>query len=104
MALSIYKTTKSFPKEEVYGITNQMRRSALSIPTNIAERYGRDSDLEFKRFLTFSTGSAKELEYLLLFSSELDYLDEVSYKKLDVELKEIQRMINTLIKKISASS
>ena len=104
MALSIYKTTKSFPKEEVYGITNQMRRSALSIPTNIAERYGRDSDLEFKRFLTFSTGSAKELKYLLLFSSELDYLDEVSFKKLDVELKEIQRMINTLIKKISASS
>ena len=104
MALSIYKTTKSFPKEEVYGITNQMRRSALSIPTNIAERYGRDSDLEFKRFLTFSTGSVKELEYLLLFSSELDYLDEVSFKKLDVELKEIQRMINTLIKKISASS
>ena len=104
MALSIYKTTKSFPKEEVYGITNQMRRSALSIPTNIAERYGRDSDLEFERFLIFIMSSAKELEYLLLFSSELDYLDEVSFKKLDVELKEIQRMINTLIKKISASS
>jgi four helix bundle protein len=104
LALSIYKTTKSFPKEEVYGITNQMRRSALSIPTNIAEGYGRDSDLEFERFLTFIMSSAKELEYLLLFSSELDYLDEVSFKKLDVELKEIQRMINTLIKKISASS
>lgn len=73
---SIYLFTKNLPREELYGITSQIRRAAVSIPTNIAEGCGRVSDSDFKRFLQYSMGSACELEYLLLVSLDLSFLDK----------------------------
>jgi four helix bundle protein len=79
-----------------------MRRSAASIPTNIAEGSGRDSDPELKRFLVIAMGSASELEYQLLLSKELEYLDAQTYDILNSELIEIRRMLNSFIQKIKS--
>lgn len=68
LALEVYKVTNSFPKEETYGLTSQLRRAALSIPTNTAEGCGRESRKEFKRYLVIASGSAAEVEYLLFFA------------------------------------
>ena len=70
----VYRLTKSFPDSEKYGLTNQMRRCAVSIPSNIAEGAGRNSKKEFKQFLYISLGSISELETQLIISSKLNYL------------------------------
>ena len=75
LTLQVYEVTHLFPKEEVYGLTSQLRRSATSVPTNISEGCGRDSDIEFNRFLTIALGSASETEYLIILSKDLEYLD-----------------------------
>ncbi len=75
LTLEIYSITNSFPKEEIYGLTSQMRRSTASIPTNISEGCGRDSDLEFNRFLTITLGSASETEYLIILAKDLGYIE-----------------------------
>ena len=72
--LEIYRITKSFPKEELYGLTSQIRRSAASTPTNISEGCGRSSDKEFNQFLNFALGSANETEYSLILSRDLGYI------------------------------
>ena len=74
ITLDIYQLTKAFPKEELYGITSQMRRAAYSIPSNIVEGCGRESDAEFKRFLIISQGSASELEYFTILTRDLGYI------------------------------
>jgi len=74
LTLKVYDITKAFPKEETYGLTSQIRRSSSSIPTNISEGCGRDSDAEFNRFLTIALGSANETEYLIMLSKDLNYL------------------------------
>ena len=96
-ALCIYKKTKSFPKDELFGITSQLRRAATSIPINIAEGCGRRSDSEFAHFLNIAAGSASEVEEELLLSHDLDYIDKTSYQKLDTEVNDIKAMINKLI-------
>ena len=68
--LEIYLITNTFPKDEIYGLTSQIRRSSSSIPTNISEGCGRDSDLEFNRFLTIALGSASETEYLIILAKD----------------------------------
>lgn len=75
LALLIYKATESFPKSELYGITSQLRRAALSIPTNIVEGYSRKSKKELKQFINISLGSLAETEYLYNFSNKLGYHD-----------------------------
>ncbi|MER0439207.1 four helix bundle protein [Emticicia sp. W12TSBA100-4] len=100
LVLDIYLITKSFPKEEVYGLTSQIRRSCASIPTNIAEGCGRNSDAELKRFLTIVMGSASELEYQLILSNDLGYIQTDNYEKLNNELIEIRKMLNTFIHKL----
>ena len=97
---SIYQLTKEFPKDELYGLTSQMRRSAFSIPTNIAEGCGHDSQAEFTRYLYIAMGSSSELEYQLILSHELQYLDDNSYSSLSSALVEVRRMLNALIHKV----
>src|SRR5688500_15697431 len=98
LTLKIYHYSQTFPKEEVYGLISQMRRSSASIPTNIAEGCGRNSNAEMKRFLIIATGSASELEYLLILSKDLQYLSETSCKELQTELIEVRKMIYAFIK------
>jgi four helix bundle protein len=79
LALKIYQTTKAFPKEEIYGIISQLRRAALSIPTNIVEGYSRKGDKELSHFINISLGSLAEVKYLLYFSNRLGYLKQEEY-------------------------
>ncbi len=100
LTLKIYSITKEFPKNELFGLTSQMRRSSASIPTNIAEGCGRSSNPEMKRFLIIATGSSSELEYQLILSKDLKYLSETSYNELLSELIEIRKMIYAFIKNL----
>ena len=77
LALAIYKSTKEFPKEEVYGLTSQIRHASMSIPTNIAEGCGRNTDKEFARFLQIAMGSASEAEYQLILARDLNFLPTI---------------------------
>lgn len=100
LALAIYKATKEFPKEELYGLTSQIRRSSMSIPTNIAEGCGRNTDADFARFLQMAMGSASETEYQLLLSHDLGFLDKEQYDKLNIDVTEVKRMLASLLKTI----
>lgn len=82
LSLCVYKLTTSYPKDELYGITSQIRRAAVSVILNIAEGYGRKSKEEFKRFLKVSLGSANEVETLLLLSNDLGYIEKEKCLKL----------------------
>ena len=97
---SLYKSTRSFPVEELYGITSQMRRSAVSIPSNIAEGFGRKSTNEFKRFLQISMGSLFELQTQLEISRNLNYLTEEQFDTLFKDLREIEIMLTSFINSI----
>ncbi len=93
----VYFLTKSFPKEEVYGLTSQIRRCVVSIPSNIAEGKGRNSDKEFTRFLQISLGSLYELQTQLELALKLGFTEDIS-NALDISI-EIEKMLNTLITK-----
>ena len=95
LALAVYKATKEFPKEELYGLTSQIRRSSMSIPTNIAEGCGRFTDADFARFLQMAMGSASETEYRLILPTN-------SYEKLHADVEEVKRMLASLLKTIRA--
>jgi len=99
--LKIYDLTKSFPVQELYGITSQIRRASSSIPTNISEGCGRDSDNEFNRFLTIALGSASEVEYLTILSKDLNYIDNKSFFELDKDINTIKRKIYSLKQKLT---
>ena len=93
LVVDVYNKTRSFPKEETYGITSQIRKSAVSIPSNISEGAGRDSDPQFKHFLEISMGSCNELQTQIELSRRLNYLpDEIANKILD-EAYQISNMI-----------
>ena len=102
LTLKIYKVTADFPREERYGLISQIRRAAVSISTNIEEGSGRRSDTDFRRFLTISMGSAKEVEYLTFLSYELQYFKEISFQKIDNDIKEIEKMLYKFIETLSA--
>ena len=104
VVLDIYGITRNFPKEELYGLTSQIRRCAVSVPSNIAEGCCRGSECDFKRFLQIAICSASEIEYQLLLSKELDYLQEEEYLQIDKKVKEVKKMLVALIKKLSAFS
>ncbi len=103
LTLAIYKSTLTFPKEELYGLTSQLRRACASIPANIAEGCGRGSTAELARFFQIAAGSASELDYHLLLAHDLNYLDKVSYKDLAEATSEVKRMLTTYIQKINLS-
>jgi len=98
LALDIYKATASFPKDEIYGLTSQIRRSSTSIPTNIAEGCGRNGDAELARFMTISMGSASEVEYQLLLAHDLGYLNQETHAELHEKVTEVKRMLAGFIK------
>lgn len=99
--LKIYELTKSFPKDETYGLISQIRRASSSIPTNISEGCGRSSDKEFNRFLTIALGSASEVEYLILLSKDLKYIDDTLFNSLNEEINIIKKKIYTLKQKLN---
>lgn len=104
LTLQIYNATTKYPKEEIFGLTSQMKRSSSSIPTNIAEGCGRNSDKDFCRFLYFAFGSANELEYQLLLSIDLKFIGNEEGQKLLFQTEEIKKMLNGLITKLNANS
>ena len=93
VALAVDKASKEFPKEELYGLTSQIRRASMSIPTNIAEGCGRNTDAEFARFLQIAMGSASETEYQLLLSHDLGFLNKAQYDQLNTDVTEIKGML-----------
>jgi len=101
LTLRIYEATGSFPKQEMYGLTSQIRRSCTSIPTNVAEGCGRGGDPELARFLHIAMGSASELEYQLLLARDLNLLAVPDYDNLAHDLNEVQRMLASFIQKLS---
>jgi four helix bundle protein len=96
----IYILTKKFPKEELYGLTSQMRRSAISIPSNIAEGFRRYHNKEYKQFLYILLGSCAELETQIIIANELDYIKETNKIELIEKIKYICRMTVKLIQKL----
>ncbi len=100
LVLIVYKVTKKFPKEELYGLTSQMRRAGTSIPTNIAEGCAKYSQLDFARYLNISLGSDQELEYLSFLSFELGYIKETEYVDLDARIHEVKAMLISLNNKV----
>ncbi len=102
-AKEIYEKTKKFPREEIYGITSQIRRAALSIPLNITEGYAkRESQAEYKRFLTMAIGSSNEMQVLIDFTKDIGYINEEEHKELSEEYEEISRMLNGYIKALNS--
>ena len=97
LTLKIYTISSSFPKEELFGLSSQIRRSASSIPTNIAEGCGHNSNAEMKRYLTISTGSCSELEYQIILARDLGYIHQTSFKELSESVITIRRMLHTFI-------
>ena len=97
LTLQIYKITESFPKEELYGLTSQIRRAAASIPTNIAEGCGRSTDVELARFIDIALGSTSDH---LQLSHDLGYIAENDYDMLNSETVEIKRMLTTFAKTV----
>lgn len=104
ITLDIYKFTDSFPKSEQYSLTSQMRRASSSIPANIAEGCGRESDAEFRRFLLIANGSAAELEYFLILSKDLDLVKDDKFEDLVNKVDILKRSLNKLISKISKAN
>jgi four helix bundle protein len=102
LTLEIYKTTAQFPKEELYGLTSQLRRSCASIPANIAEGFGRGGNVELARFLQIGMGSAYEVEYHALLSKELGFITADAYERLEGQIVEVKRMLAALLLKVRA--
>ena len=100
MTLDVYKATIAFPREELYGLTTQMRRCSDSIAANLAEGCGKRGNNEFQRYLQIASGSASELDYHLLLSRDLQFLAPVKYDTLAKDLGELRRMLTSLILKV----
>lgn len=103
LVLDIYKLLLQFPKDEQFNLVSQIKRAVVSIPTNIAEGSGRETQKELIRFLYIASGSANELEYLLLLSCELQLIKDEDSQSILNEIDQIKRMLATLILKIKAS-
>jgi len=103
LTLAVYQRTRAFPKEELYGLTSQLRRATASVGANIAEGCGRRSDGEMRRFVQIARGSANEVEYDLLLAKDLDLLTEEEHKNFEAKVLEIQRMLATLVQSLKAA-
>lgn len=101
LALEIYKITKDFPKEELYGLVSQVRRSSYSIPMNLVEGGTRQGEKEFSRFINIALGSCEEMRYQLLLSKDLEYIKPEKYEELENEAEVIKKMLSVLYSKVS---
>jgi len=104
LTLAVYRITAAFPREELYGLTSQLRRCSASIPANLAEGCGRNGDAEFARFCSIAMGSASELEYHLLLAKDLKLIKPKDHADLILRATELKRMLTGLLQKLSAES
>ena len=104
LSLDVYSITKGFPKEELYGIISQMRRAAISIPSNIAEGRCRGSKKEFVQFLRIAHGSLAELSTQSIIAKSLGYMDQATLDAINDKIEEMSKMITSIIKKLKANS
>jgi four helix bundle protein len=104
LTLDVYQSSKSFPRDEIYGLTSQMGRASSSIGVNIAEGSCRSGALDFARFLQMATGSASELEYHLLLARDLNLLQKLEYERLSSRAVEMKRMLVSLMQQLRAVS
>ncbi|MGO9863444.1 MAG: four helix bundle protein [Terriglobales bacterium] len=102
LALNVYRCTRGFPKDEIYGLRSQMRRAAVSVPSNIAEGKGRYSQKEFVQFLYHARGSLLELETQLSIARDLEYIGLPVFESLESETEELGRILNGLINRFQA--
>ena len=102
LTLAVYSQSKVFPREEIYGLTSQMRRASASIGMNIAEGCCWKGSAEMARFLQIAMGSAGELEYQLLLARNLEYLRNPGYERLAAQVVEVKRMLSSLMQKVRA--
>jgi four helix bundle protein len=102
LTLAVYRFIASFPREELYGLTTQLRRSSSSIPANLAEGCGRNGDAELARFCSIAAGSASELEYHLLLAKDLELIQHSAYEELVQRTTEVKRMLTALVQKLNA--
>lgn len=103
LVLEVYRVTQNFPKAELYGLTNQIRRSAVSVPSNIAEGKGRSGDREFALFLTHARGSLLELETQLVIAGKLGYVDQQDSEFLAGRTENLSKSLNALLTTVKAS-
>lgn len=101
LCLDLYRITKKFPKEERYGLTSQIRRAAVSIPSNIAEGYGKKTTADYLKSLYIAYGSICELETQILLSGDLNYMNKENFKALKGNTEEVERMLKALIKSLA---
>jgi four helix bundle protein len=104
LTLKIYQMTKTFPREELFSLTNQIRRASASIPANIAEGCGRSGNKELAYFLQVAAGSAFELDYHLLLAHDLKYIATKEYKELDLEVQSLKKQMTVLLQKVRSTS
>ena len=102
LTLAVYRATAAFPREELYGLTSQLRRACSSIAANLAEGCGRNGDAEFARFCSMAMGSASELEYHLLLAKDLQLINLADYEELGQGTIELKRMLTALMQKLNA--
>ena len=103
LVTEVYRGTRGFPREEIYGLTSQMRRAAVSIPSNIAEGYGRNSTQDYVRFLRMASGSLYELQTQLEIAVNLNYFDKTMFETLYSASSEAEKMLSCLINKLVRS-
>ena len=100
----VYQLVEIFPNDELYGLSSQIKRSAISIPSNIAEGSGRSSDVEFARFLKISLGSAYELETQIILGFDLGLINENKFENIIKKISEIQKMLHGLVKSLHVNN
>lgn len=104
LTLDVYQETGGFPREELYGLTSQLRRAAASVPTNLAEGRCRPTDRDFGRFVGIALGSAAESDYLFLLARDLGFIDSGRYNDLERDVDEIKKMLSGLYARLRAKA
>ena len=102
LVLELYRTTRTFPREEIYGVVSQIRRCSASVAANIAEGCGRKGNGEFHRFLQVAAGSGSVLDYDLLLARNLGSIVDAAYRRLSPRVVEVRRMLSALLRKVGA--